>query len=95
MSVLEIKNLDKSFDNKKIIDNVSFNIEKGKIVGLLGKNGSGKSTLLKILMGKEIPDNGKVIINKDIQVVLFALIVCLSYIRLKLNPYKIQSRHYH
>ena len=40
MKILEVKNLCKSFDNKKIIDDVTFSIESGKIVGLLGKNGS-------------------------------------------------------
>lgn len=43
MDILELKNLEKSFDGKKIIDNVSFSVQRGKIVGLLGKNGSGKN----------------------------------------------------
>ena len=42
MKILEIKKINKSFDDKKIINEVSFDIEEGKIVGLLGKNGSGK-----------------------------------------------------
>ena len=48
MKILEVKNINKSFDGKKIIDDVSFDIESGKIVGLLGKNGSGKTTIIKI-----------------------------------------------
>ena len=49
MSLLKIENVSKSFDGKKVVDNVSFSIEAGKIVGLLGKNGSGKTTILKMI----------------------------------------------
>jgi ATP-binding cassette subfamily F protein uup len=48
-----------------------FNINEGDKIAIVAKNGSGKSTLLKILLGKEIADSGNVVINKDIQVVLF------------------------
>ncbi len=48
-----------------------FNIEEGDKIALVASNGSGKSTLLKILAGKETPDEGKVWINKDVDVVLF------------------------
>ena len=47
MNLLEVKHLTKTFDNKKILDDVNLVIPKGKIVGLLGKNGAGKSTLIK------------------------------------------------
>ena len=46
MSLLKIENVSKSFNDKKIIDDISFNVQSGKIVGLLGKNGSGKTTLV-------------------------------------------------
>jgi len=49
--VLEIKGLSKNYGQKAALSNVSFNIEEGKIVGLLGPNGSGKTTLMKIIMG--------------------------------------------
>jgi len=49
--VLEIKGLSKSYGRKEVLKNVSFDIEPGKIVGLLGPNGSGKTTLMKIIMG--------------------------------------------
>ena len=65
MSILEVKNLDKSFDNKKIIDNVSFTIEKGKIVGLLGKNGCGKTTILKMINDLLTIDEGEILINGE------------------------------
>ena len=49
MEVLEIKGVSKSFDERKIIDDISFSVGKGKIVGLLGKNGSGKTTVIKMI----------------------------------------------
>ena len=63
MKILEIKNLEKSFDNKKIIDGVSFQIEKGKIVGLLGKNGSGKTTIIKMINDLLTIDKGEILID--------------------------------
>lgn len=62
MNVLEVKNLQKSFDEKKIIDDVSFSIEQGKIVGLLGKNGSGKTTVIKMINDLLTPDAGEITI---------------------------------
>ena len=51
MSIIEIKNLSKSYGKNKALDNVSFNIKKGEIFGLLGPNAAGKSTLINILAG--------------------------------------------
>ena len=65
MNILEVKNISKSFDNKKIIDNVSFNIKKGKIVGLLGKNGCGKTTILKMINDLLTLDEGEILINGE------------------------------
>lgn len=62
MKILEIKNISKSFDNKKIIDDVSFTIESGKIVGLLGKNGCGKTTILKMINDLLTIDSGEILI---------------------------------
>lgn len=53
---LEIVDVRKSFGNKKIIESVSFTLQKGEILGVFGSNGSGKSTLLKILFGTLTPD---------------------------------------
>ena len=63
MSLVEFKNVDKSFDGIKILKNVSFSIEKGKIIGLLGKNGMGKSTIIKLINDLLTPTNGEVLIN--------------------------------
>ena len=63
MKILEVKNINKSFDNKKIIDNVSFDIESGKIVGLLGKNGCGKTTIIKMINDLLTIDSGEILVN--------------------------------
>ena len=49
MKLLEIKDLNKTFDDKQILKDINITIKKGKIVGLLGKNGVGKSTLIKLI----------------------------------------------
>lgn len=59
---VEVKNVTKRIGNNLIIDDVSFNLEKGKIYGLIGANGSGKSTLLKIILGL-YKSQGEVFIN--------------------------------
>ena len=58
--VLEVKNLTKSFDGRVLIDDLSFSIPKGAIVGIIGANGAGKSTLFKMLSGVEQPDSGSI-----------------------------------
>jgi len=70
MSILKVEKISKSFDNKNIINDVSFEIQEGKIVGLLGKNGAGKSTLLKIITGVVVPTSGTVNINGKISSLL-------------------------
>lgn len=61
--ILEVKNLTKKIGNKIILSNISFEIERNKIVGLVGKNGAGKTTLLKSLVGLYNIDDGNIIIN--------------------------------
>ena len=63
MKLLEVKNLNKTFDNKEILKDISFNISSGKIVGLLGKNGAGKTTLIKLINDLLTPSSGEILIK--------------------------------
>lgn len=58
MSVLEVKNLAKSFGDLKILKDISFNVEKGEVLSIIGPSGSGKSTLLRCINQLEKVDNG-------------------------------------
>ncbi len=71
MNYVSAENLSKSYGVKTLFEDITFHINEGDKIAIVAKNGSGKSTLLKILTGAEIADSGTVIINKDIQVVLF------------------------
>ena len=57
--VIEIENLVKYFDGRCVLDNLSFNVPKGCIYGLLGRNGAGKTTIIRILLGLEVPTRGQ------------------------------------
>ncbi|MBR6033775.1 MAG: ABC transporter ATP-binding protein [Clostridia bacterium] len=63
MELLEVKNLNKSFDNKEILKDINFSISGGKIVGLLGKNGAGKTTLIKLINDLLTPTSGEILVN--------------------------------
>lgn len=62
-NIIEIKSLTKSYLNKKAVNNLSLNLEKGKVVGILGPNGSGKTTIIKILAGILRSTKGQVLID--------------------------------
>ncbi|MGF1691355.1 energy-dependent translational throttle protein EttA [Photobacterium kagoshimensis] len=64
--VLEVNNLTKSFGDRVLIDNLSFSMPKGAIVGIIGANGAGKSTLFKMLSGVEQPDSGTVELGETV-----------------------------
>jgi ABC-2 type transport system ATP-binding protein len=67
MATIEIKNVTKYYGEQKALDNVSFNINSGEVVGLLGPNGAGKSTLIKIITSFISPTDGSVFVNgKDV-----------------------------
>jgi len=63
MKLLEIKDLNKSFDKKEILKDVNISIPEGKIIGLLGKNGAGKTTLIKLINDLLTPTSGKILVN--------------------------------
>ena len=67
MSYVKINNIEKNFNNLKVLNNISFSIEKGEFLTLLGPSGCGKSTLLKIIAGLNDFDGGNIIID-DIDV---------------------------
>lgn len=61
--VLEVKNLNKSYGRKKVLNDVSFKIDAGEILGFIGPNGAGKTTTIKLILGLQLIDSGEVIIN--------------------------------
>ena len=61
-SYVELRNINKTFGDYRASDDVSFSIEKGKLIGLLGPSGSGKTTILRILAGLETADSGDIYI---------------------------------
>jgi sulfate-transporting ATPase len=64
--VIEFHNVTKSFGDRVLIDNLSFTVPAGAIVGIIGPNGAGKSTLFKLIAGKEKPDSGEVVIGSTV-----------------------------
>jgi len=63
MKLLECINLSKNFGKKQVLKDINFKIEKGKIIGLLGKNGAGKTTLIKLMNDLLTPTTGEILIN--------------------------------
>ena len=63
--VLEVRNVSKRFGGVKALDNVSMEVQRGEIKGLVGDNGAGKSTLIKIISGVYPPDSGEILINGE------------------------------
>lgn len=66
--VIEVKNISKSFGDRMLIDDLSFSIPKGAIVGVIGGNGAGKSTLFKMITGQEQPDTGSIELGDTVKI---------------------------
>lgn len=105
--VIELKNVNKSFGEKLLIDNLSFSIPKGAIIGITGPNGAGKSTLFKLIQGQEKPDSGDIIIGKTVKISAVSQFrdsmngdatiyqeISDNHDIIKINNYKIPARAY-
>ena len=71
MHYVSAENLSKSYGVKPLFENITFHISEGDKIAIVARNGSGKSTLLKIISGRETADDGKLWINKDVDVAFF------------------------
>ena len=61
--ILRVQDLSRSFYGEKVLDGLTFSVEKGKIVGLLAPNGKGKTTLIRLIMGLLTEDSGRIIVD--------------------------------
>lgn len=61
--ILELQNVNKSFGRKKVLDDVSFSVNEGEILGFIGPNGAGKTTTIKLILGLQRIDSGEIVIN--------------------------------
>lgn len=66
MELLKCIHLEKSFGNKKVLQDINLTIPRGKIIGLLGKNGQGKTTLIKLINDLLTPTKGEILVNGKI-----------------------------
>jgi len=62
-AILDVRNLAKAYGKNRVLENVTFHMDRGMVIGIEGENGAGKSTLLKILVGLLKPDKGSISIN--------------------------------
>ena len=74
---LEVKDITKSFGDKQVLHGISFEVQSGRALGLLGRNGAGKTTIFNLLTGVYKPDEG--IINLDGQDITGKSTICLLY----------------
>lgn len=68
MSILKVENIKKSFDNIEVLKNISFSLEKGEVLSIIGSSGSGKTTLLRCLNFLEVAENGTVYVDDELLV---------------------------
>jgi len=68
MNLLSMEGISKSYGERMLFEGVSFGIDEGDKIGLIGVNGTGKTTLLKVISGVEVPDTGRIIMGSDIKI---------------------------
>ncbi len=68
MSILQVENIKKSFGNVEVLKDISFSLEKGEVLSIIGSSGSGKTTLLRCLNFLEFAENGKIIVDDELLV---------------------------
>ena len=68
MADIKVQKIYKSYDSKKVLENISFDVKEGEIVSILGPSGCGKTTLLKCILGLKIPDDGNIFIDSEKQI---------------------------
>ncbi len=66
--VIEFNNVSKAFGDRLLIDNLSFSVPPGAIVGVIGPNGAGKSTLFKMIQGRDTPDSGEIVVGPTVNI---------------------------
>ena len=66
MSILEVSNIRKSFGKTEVLKDISFTLEKGEVLSIIGSSGSGKTTLLRCLNFLETIDNGKIVVDGEV-----------------------------
>ena len=66
MSILEVKNLNKSFGSTKVLKGIDFTLEKGEVLSIIGTSGGGKTTLLRCLNSLEFAEEGQIIVNGEV-----------------------------
>ena len=76
--MLEVKNIVKSFGRNRVLNKISFKVNKGDIVSVIGPSGSGKSTLLRCINHLEEPNSGKIIFNTAISKAVYRRILILT-----------------
>ena len=65
MSILEVEHIRKTFEQTQVLNDISFSLEKGQVVSIIGSSGSGKTTLLRCLNFLEHPDGGRILVNGE------------------------------
>ena len=100
MALLQVNNLKKGFGGTDVLKGVSFSLEKGQVLAIIGSSGSGKTTLLRCLNFLETPDKGRILVNGEkpvgrITVSRFEIAVKRIFPAAGIVPFDSGSRHFY